>query len=32
MSGFLSEPEPVRGIPLDVAPGIRRIVAPNPSP
>ena len=32
MSGFLSEAEPVRGIPQQVAPGIRRIVAPNPSP
>ena len=29
---FLSEPEPLRGIPHKVAPGIIRIVAPNPSP
>lgn len=28
---FLSEPEPVRGEPLAVAPGIRRVVANNPS-
>jgi glyoxylase-like metal-dependent hydrolase (beta-lactamase superfamily II) len=28
---FLTEPEPPRGIPLDVYPGIRRIVARNPS-
>ena len=28
---FLTEPEPVRGEPHPVAPGIRRIVAPNPS-
>jgi glyoxylase-like metal-dependent hydrolase (beta-lactamase superfamily II) len=28
---FLTEPEPPRGIPLDVLPGIRRIVARNPS-
>ncbi len=27
---FLTEPEPQRGVPLPVAPGIRRIVAPNP--
>ncbi len=32
MSGFLSEPEPARGIPHQVAAGIRRIVANNPSP
>jgi glyoxylase-like metal-dependent hydrolase (beta-lactamase superfamily II) len=28
---FLTEPEPPRGVPLDVLPGIRRIVARNPS-
>ena len=28
---FLTEPEPARGIPLPVVPGIRRIVAPNPT-
>jgi glyoxylase-like metal-dependent hydrolase (beta-lactamase superfamily II) len=28
---FLTEPEPVRGEPHPVAPGIRRVVAPNPS-
>jgi glyoxylase-like metal-dependent hydrolase (beta-lactamase superfamily II) len=28
---FLTEPEPPRGVPLDVFPGIRRIVARNPS-
>jgi glyoxylase-like metal-dependent hydrolase (beta-lactamase superfamily II) len=28
---FLSESEPQRGVPLDVMPGIRRIVARNPS-
>ena len=28
---FLTEPEPVRGVPYAVAAGIRRIVAPNPS-
>jgi glyoxylase-like metal-dependent hydrolase (beta-lactamase superfamily II) len=28
---FLSEPEPPRGKPLPVAPGIRRVVASNPS-
>jgi len=28
---FLTEPEPQRGVPLDVLPGIRRIVARNPS-
>ncbi len=27
---FLTEPEPPRGVALPVAPGIRRIVAPNP--
>lgn len=27
---FLTEPEPLRGVPVLVAPGIRRIVAPNP--
>ena len=27
---FLTEPEPPRGVPVPVAPGIRRIVAPNP--
>jgi glyoxylase-like metal-dependent hydrolase (beta-lactamase superfamily II) len=34
MSGpvFLTEPEPARGVALPVAPGIRRIVARNPSP
>ena len=29
---FLTEPEPARGVPTPAAPGIRRIVAPNPSP
>ena len=29
---FLTEPEPERGAPLPVLPGIRRIVAPNPGP
>lgn len=29
---FLSEPEPPRGVPTLVAPGIRRVVAPNPGP
>ncbi len=29
---FLTEPEPERGVALDVAPGIRRIVAANPGP
>ena len=29
---FLTEPEPRRGEPHPVAPGIRRIVAPNPGP
>ncbi len=29
---FLTEPEPARGVPQAVAPGIRRIVAPNPGP
>jgi glyoxylase-like metal-dependent hydrolase (beta-lactamase superfamily II) len=28
---FLTEPEPPRGVPLDMYPGIRRIVARNPS-
>ncbi len=28
---FLTEPEPARGEPHPVAPGIRRVVAPNPS-
>jgi glyoxylase-like metal-dependent hydrolase (beta-lactamase superfamily II) len=28
---FLTEPEPPRGVPIDVLPGIRRIVARNPS-
>jgi glyoxylase-like metal-dependent hydrolase (beta-lactamase superfamily II) len=28
---FLTEPEPPRGVPLDMLPGIRRIVARNPS-
>ncbi len=28
---FLTEPEPSRGIALDVLPGIRRVVARNPS-
>ncbi len=30
--GFLTEPEPPRGVALDVLPGIRRIVAANPGP
>ncbi|WP_114373691.1 MBL fold metallo-hydrolase [Elioraea thermophila] len=29
---FLSEPPPAYGVPFEVAPGIRRIVARNPSP
>lgn len=29
---FLSEPEPARGVATQVAPGIRRVVAPNPGP
>ena len=29
---FLTEPEPPRGVPLPVAPGIRRVVAANPGP
>jgi glyoxylase-like metal-dependent hydrolase (beta-lactamase superfamily II) len=29
---FLIEPEPQRGIAVELAPGIRRIVAPNPGP
>ncbi len=29
---FLTEPEPEHGVALDVAPGIRRIVAANPGP
>ena len=29
---FLTEPEPPRGVALPVAPGISRIVAPNPGP
>jgi glyoxylase-like metal-dependent hydrolase (beta-lactamase superfamily II) len=29
---FLSEPEPVRSVPLGVAAGIMRMVAPNPGP
>ena len=28
---FLTEPEPPRGVAIDVMPGIRRVVAPNPS-
>lgn len=28
---FLTEPEPPRGVPIPVLPGIRRVVAPNPS-
>lgn len=32
MSGFLTEPEPARGEPHVVAPGIRRVVAPNAGP
>ena len=28
---FLTEPEPPRGVPIDVLPGIRRVVARNPS-
>lgn len=30
--GFLTEPEPPRGVALEVAPGIRRLVAANPGP
>ncbi len=30
-SKFLTEPSPVKGAPLDVRPGIRRVVADNPS-
>ena len=29
---FLTEPEPPRGVPSQVAPGIRRVVAANPGP
>lgn len=29
---FLTEPEPPRGVAFSVAPGIRRLVAPNPGP
>jgi glyoxylase-like metal-dependent hydrolase (beta-lactamase superfamily II) len=29
-AAFLTEPPPPRGVPLDVLPGIRRVVAPNP--
>ncbi|MBV9734291.1 MAG: MBL fold metallo-hydrolase [Acidisphaera sp.] len=29
---FLTEPEPARGVPEDVIPGVRRIVADNPTP
>ena len=29
---FLDEPEPVRFVPMQVAPAIRRLVAPNPGP
>ena len=29
---FLTEPEPARGVPVVLAPGIRRVVAPNPGP
>lgn len=29
---FLTEPEPKRGVPLSIIPGIQRIVANNPSP
>lgn len=32
MAGFLTEPEPARGVALPVAPGVRRVVAPNPGP
>ena len=32
MITFLTEPEPARGQPQHVAPGIRRLVAPNPGP
>ena len=32
MTTFLTEPEPVRGVPEAVSPGIRRVVAPNPGP
>lgn len=32
MTAFLTEPEPVRGAALPVAPGVRRVVAPNPGP
>jgi glyoxylase-like metal-dependent hydrolase (beta-lactamase superfamily II) len=28
---FLKESEPARGLPLPVVPGVRRVVAPNPS-
>ncbi len=30
MTAFLTEPPPPWGVPLDVLPGIRRVVAPNP--
>ena len=29
---FLSEPEPERGVPLAVIPGVWRVVASNPGP
>ena len=29
---FLTEPAPARGAALAVAPGVRRVVAPNPGP
>lgn len=32
MTGFLTEPEPARGVAVPVAPGVRRVVAPNPGP
>ena len=32
MTGFLTEPEPARGVASPVAPGVRRVVAPNPGP
>ena len=32
MTGFLTEPEPARGVALPVQPGIRRVVASNPGP
>ena len=29
---FLTEPEPMRGVPETIIPGVRRLVAENPTP